>query len=87
MKFQYVGDKDAPKKIVFMGIEFELNGEAQEILNPKILDKMKGHRSFVISQVKHVEPTPVIQFPQKDHSFDIVSDKPFMKAVRRIFRL
>jgi hypothetical protein len=45
-KWQYVGDAEAPKSIVFRGHAFSLKGAYVEITDPETEAKLEGIRGF-----------------------------------------
>lgn len=46
VEYKYIGDKDAPKEINFMGLQVFKLEEATEVTNPKVLTKIENHPSF-----------------------------------------
>jgi len=50
MKYQYIGYGDTPpESIKFMGlVRFRLNGPYVDVLDQKVLDKLKTHRCFKV---------------------------------------
>ncbi len=65
MLFQYIGDKDAPRRTTVYGYEFELFGEAVEVEKTDVITKLKGNVSFIeASEGLIKEPEVVVETPK-----------------------
>lgn len=62
MLFQYIGDDNEPPKVTTVfGFRFALNGDPIEITDTRIVEKLKGIKTFrVIEPPKVEEPAEAV---------------------------